>query len=847
MNHAALKIRPQALSNAVKKMRVLAVAPELLESRVLMSGTVSAVVSHGNLIVRGDKAAEAIVLDQAGLTTGQVRLTGNGGTAINGQADPLVVSGITGDVRIRMGNAADRIAISNMSLPGNLTINAGAGENDLALSNVQVRLNLHMATGSDPGTTTMANTTVGEQLIIVNYSGGQTDTFQSVDVGGTAAVVSFGKGADTMAIDDSTFRGPVQLRTGEGNDTVSIDASGAPLGQPTVFEGNTLISLRGGNDVLQLGVNGQTGNRSEFASQLFLGGGSGMDTLLDFDSAKFDGGAHYTVHNFESNAPAPDMTPPTVSSTNPANAAAAVALNKRVAVTFSEAMDPASITAANITLTAPNSVPVMGTVTYVGITATFRPAAALTPNTQYTLTIGTGVTDLAGNHLSTAFVSGFTTGLVADTTDPTVSSTSPAAGATGVPVNQRIAATFSEAMDPLTITAANVSVAAPGNVAVAGTVSYAGTTMTFMPTRALAASTAYTVTITTGATDLAGNPLAANYVWSFTTGALADTTAPTVTSTNPANLQTNVFINMTVAGTFSESMNALTITTATFHVTGPGTTPVTGTVSYDAPSDTAIFTPSANLAPNTTFTATLSGGANGVTDLAGNPLAVDKVWTFTTGTQVAQATINLGAASSFAVIASASITNTGPSVINGDVGLNPGSSQGIPPSDVNGSIHVDDQAAVAAQSSLLSAYNDAVSRTATSVSLQGNLGGLTFTPGLYTNSSTVMIQGSGPLNNVTLDAQGDPNAVFIFKIGSTLTTGPGAQVILAGGAKASNVFWQVGTSATLNTTTIFKGSILAAISITVDTGSNIEGRLLGGSTTNGSVSIDASTVTVPTP
>jgi hypothetical protein len=98
---------------------------------------------------------------------------------------------------------------------------------------------------------------------------------------------------------------------------------------------------------------------------------------------------------------------------------------------------------------------------------------------------------------------------------------------------------------------------------------------------------------------------------------------------------------------------------------------------------------------------------------------------------------------------------------------------------------------------------------------------------------------------VTLDAQGDPNAIFIFKMGSTLTTGPGAQVVLAGGAKAGNIFWQVGTSATLDTTTIFMGNILAAVTITVNTGSVVEGRLLGGSNSDGSVTINASTITVP--
>jgi hypothetical protein len=207
--------------------------------------------------------------------------------------------------------------------------------------------------------------------------------------------------------------------------------------------------------------------------------------------------------------------------------------------------------------------------------------------------------------------------------------------------------------------------------------------------------------------------------------------------------------------------------------------------------------------------------------------------------------VNLGAASTFAVMATASITSTGATEVNGNVGLNPGTSQGIPPGEVNGTIHVDDQASKDAQAALLIAYNDAVSRSVTSVTLPGNLGGLTFTPGLYTNSSSVMISGAGPNNDVTLDAQGNPNAIFIFKMSSTLTTAPGAQVILAGGAKASNIFWQVGSSATLNTTTIFQGTILAAVTITADTGTVVTGRLLAGASTGGSVTLNDTTVTVP--
>jgi hypothetical protein len=398
-------------------------------------------------------------------------------------------------------------------------------------------------------------------------------------------------------------------------------------------------------------------------------------------------------------------------------------------------------------------------------------------------------------------------------------------------------------MDPLTIVGANVTVTdVDTSAVVTGTVTYVGTTMTFTPTTLpLAASTNFSVTIGTGVKDLAGNSLASPFTWTFKTGATSDIVAPTVTLTNPVNLATNVPINKTVAGTFSESMDPLTITAANFTVTGPGSTPVTGTVGYDGLNKIASFTPSSNLATDTTFTATIAGGVSGVKDLAGNPLASDKVWTFTTGTQVVQAPVNLGSAGAFAVMATASITSTGVSTqINGDVGLNPGSAQGIPPAQVNGTIHVDDQAIITAQADLLAAYNDAVSRSVTLVTVSGDLGGTTKTPGLYWSSSSLGISG-----DLTLDAQGDPNAIFIFQMGSTLTTGPGAHVVLAGGAKAGNIFWQVGTSATLNTTTIFYGNILASVTITVNTGSVIVGRLLGGSNSDGSVTINASTVTVP--
>ncbi len=143
---------------------------------------------------------------------------------------------------------------------------------------------------------------------------------------------------------------------------------------------------------------------------------------------------------------------------------------------------------------------------------------------------------------------------------------------------------------------------------------------------------------------------------------------------------------------------------------------------------------------------------------------------------------------------------------------------------------------------MLAAYNDMVATTTNAIALPGNLGGLTLAPGLYVNSSSTGISGAGPQGILTLDGQGDPNAVWIFKMGSTLITDSGTSVVLAGRAQAKNIYWQVGSSATLGTNSIFKGNILADVSITLTTGVNLEGRAL---TRVGAVTLDTNTLTMP--
>jgi len=197
--------------------------------------------------------------------------------------------------------------------------------------------------------------------------------------------------------------------------------------------------------------------------------------------------------------------------------------------------------------------------------------------------------------------------------------------------------------------------------------------------------------------------------------------------------------------------------------------------------------------------------------------------------------VALGGAGNFGVLAGSTVTNTGLTTVNGDLGVAPGSAvTGFPPGTVSGTIHANDATAIAAQSALVAAYNDAAGRTNGAVSVSGDLTGLTLTPGLYTSTSSLAVTG-----DVTLNALGNPDAVFIIQSASTLTTGTGSHIILAGGAQASNIIWQVGTSATLGTNSVFNGTILADQSITLTTGTQLNGRALA---RTGAVTLDTNAI-----
>jgi len=197
----------------------------------------------------------------------------------------------------------------------------------------------------------------------------------------------------------------------------------------------------------------------------------------------------------------------------------------------------------------------------------------------------------------------------------------------------------------------------------------------------------------------------------------------------------------------------------------------------------------------------------------------------------------LGTAAAFSVLGGSAVTNTGASVVTGDLGIWPNTASsisGFPPGSITGTLHAGNAVALQAQSDLTTAYNNAAGQACGTTLTGTDLGGLTLTPGVYCFASSAQLTGT-----LTLNALGNPNAVFIFQIGSTLTTASNAAVVVINGGSGCRVFWQVGTSATLGTGTAFEGNILALTSITATTGASVSGRLLA---RNGAVTLDTNAV-----
>jgi hypothetical protein len=555
---------------------------------------------------------------------------------------------------------------------------------------------------------------------------------------------------------------------------------------------------------------------------------------------------------------------PSVTLVSPAIAAVGVSVSApAISATFSEPVTALTGGASFVLTCAAPCVNPAGTVALnpAGTVATFTPAASLDALTVYTATVTAVRSAATGLVMAIPYSWTFTTGALPDTTRPRVTATVPVTvipGPSSLPINASIAAVFTESMASSTVTAAGtftVTCSAPC-VSPAGSVSYGAgsSTAVFTPSAALALGATYTARITTAATDIAGNalggnqatlPAASDYVWSFTTTAAATAANVSVLSTSPAASASGVCPSSTANATFSVPsglrMDPATINATTFRITGPAPalTPVlAASIALDAATgQVATFRPQIAFTNGTTYTATITGGSTGVKDLAipGNAMVGNFTWTFTAGpaTGSCVAPPSLGSVAPFGTLGgSAGMTNTGIlTVINGDIGtIATGTSSITGFHDTAGDIYTQSPANMGTVNGKIysctnsttgptsAGPNAAACNVATLARLDaqtaylalaampsganpgGNLAGLTLTPGVYTApAGSFLIQGG----NLTLDAQGNANAVFVFQMATTLTVGgPGAaapqSVILAGGAQAKNIFWQVGTAATIN-------------------------------------------------
>ena len=411
---------------------------------------------------------------------------------------------------------------------------------------------------------------------------------------------------------------------------------------------------------------------------------------------------------------------------------------------------------------------------------------------------------------------------------PVVVSTVPANAAVNVPLNQVISVTFNEVMNPETFTPESFTLQGTAVIAgtkaatvVTGVFTFSDKTVIFTPSSPLVANTTYKGTVKTGVKDLAGNALQVEHVWSFATGV-----PPTVTTTDPANNATGVALNKTVTANFSVPMDPLTITGTSVTVK-QGTTTVAGTVSYTGTK--VSFVPTAPFVANTLYTATITSAA---ANLSGSMLASDYVWSFTTAQAISQPSLFSSSFGAFG--GNAGITNQGifTAINNGSIGTtgastlvtglhdSTGDSYSETPlniGDVKGFIYTATPPPVIpatgahggtaetmaiAQAGLLAASNFYISISPANkpggITLSTDeLGGRTLAPGIYKSGSSYNISSL----DLTLDAQGDANAVWIFQVPSALTVGTttGARSVqLVNGAQAKNVFWYVGEAAVIN-------------------------------------------------
>lgn len=604
---------------------------------------------------------------------------------------------------------------------------------------------------------------------------------------------------------------------------------------------------------------------------------------------------------------------PQVTAVAPVNGASGVALNLAVVTAeFSEPMAPLS-SSSNFTLTcdAPCTDP-SGEVSLNSdgtiASYTLTDGTSLEASTKYFGQVSGAISASSGLEMLGPFLWSFTTGATADTTRPRVQSTTPETSDPGptpdVAANTAVSAVFSENIDPATVSDTSFTLTcADPCVSPAGEVSYSvgSRTAVFKPDTVLDEGTTYTATLTTELMDLAGNELAGDdafpleardYVWEFTTTSAISAADISVLSVLPQDGDVDVCPDTTVNATFDVPselrLDPDTVDSVTFLVTGPAPdeTPVlAASVSLDTDTGTiATFIPLNDLNPGDTYTVVVVGLEDGVKDLASpaNVMTGDFTWSFTVGpaeNECLQA-VALNTAAPFGTFGgSAGMTNSGiQTEINGDIGtISTDTSTVTGFHDQNGDVYTESPDDIGAVNGFI--YTCTTSTTGpTSAAVNpvscdianngrldaeeaylelaglpggpdpgaGNLANLTLAPGVYTSSNgSFLIEGG----DLTLDAQGDGDAVWVFQMATTLTVGgPGADfpqsVILVNGAQSKNVFWQVGSAATINAAGggTMEGTIISQDGVSFSTSGNTNILTLNGR----AISLGASVTMVDT-
>jgi len=474
-------------------------------------------------------------------------------------------------------------------------------------------------------------------------SAGVRDLFNNALEGNRQAVFTTSGASDTTA---PTITGVSPSGTNVGlNAPVSIHFS-EPL-NPSSVNGTTVqlrnassgaviaasLSYTAGGTVVTLTPTNPLSPSTNY-SIVVQGGASGVKDLA--------GNALGSTATFGfTTVPPADTTAPTITGTNPASGSTGISIGTAITISLSEALSSSTVTGTTVQLrnTSTGAV-IAATLSYTaGSTIiTLIPSSPLSSSTSYSIVVQggpSGLKDVAGNALASTFTASFSTAAAGDTTPPVVTGFSPTAGSTGVSIGTAATITFNEAMNASTIDSSTVFLRNASGTVIAGTVAYNATTRTatITPTGPLANSTTYTIVAKGGAAgvkDAAGNALASDALSSFTTVAPADTTAPTVTSFNPASGATNVAIGTSITIAFSEALNASTVNSTTISLRNASGATVAATVTYNASNNTITVTPNAPLANSTTYTVVVKGGAAGVKDVAGNAVASDVSSSFTT-------------------------------------------------------------------------------------------------------------------------------------------------------------------------------------------------------------------------